>query len=69
MSEFCRRSFFQLYHLLTDEVIVAGRCTVTGWGGSSILSVSAVGSQVLSRNVPVPGNVLWYQGQSAESSL
>jgi len=62
MSGFCRRSFCQLYHSLTEDVKVAGRSAVAGWPASSTRRVSAVGPQVLLLNVPVPRKVLWYQG-------
>src|SRR4051812_32428895 len=69
IAGFFRRSFCQLYHSLTDEVMVAGRPAVAGCPGSSTRSVSCVGPQVLDRNVPVPRKVLWYQGQSLVSVL
>lgn len=58
MSGLLRRSLLQLYHSLTDEVNVAGRCVVEGWVRSSTRSTALVGPQVLERKFPLPRNWL-----------
>src|SRR5689334_2347797 len=64
MFGFWRRSLCQLYHSLTEDVMVAGSPAIAGWLRSSIFSVSEVGPQLLLWKVPVPRKVSWYQDQS-----
>ena len=69
MLALLRRSFCQLYHSLTDERNVAPVFTRDGCERFSARNVTAVGSQVLVANRPVPRKVWLNHGQLLPASL